>query len=89
MVKVQTVSHGGVSKLAVPNWLAGWRVDTFSSKEPETLEWIDSLPEGSVLWDVGANVGLYSVYAAKKRRCRVWAFEPWSSIWSYWRATSS
>lgn len=77
MVKVQTVSHGGVSlKLAVPNWLAGWRVDTFSSKEPETLEWIDSLPEGSVLWDVGANVGLYSVYAAKKRRCRVWAFEP-------------
>jgi FkbM family methyltransferase len=29
-----------------------------------------------VLWDVGANIGLYSVYAAKARRCQVWAFEP-------------
>ena len=34
------------------------------------------MPKGSVLWDVGANVGLYTVYAAKKRMCQVWAFEP-------------
>ena len=26
----------------VPNQLTSWRVDTFFSKEPETLEWIDS-----------------------------------------------
>ena len=60
----------------VPNWLNNYRIDTFASKEPETLEWIDSIPVGSVLWDVGANVGLYSIYAAKAQNCRVYAFEP-------------
>ena len=29
-----------------------------------------------MLWDIGANVGLYSVYAAKSKHCRVFAFEP-------------
>jgi len=48
----------------------------FATKEPETLEWIDRIPEKSVLWDIGANVGLYSCYAAKARGCRVFAFEP-------------
>lgn len=60
----------------IPNSLNHLRVHTFATKEPETLEWIESIPEGAVLWDVGANVGLYSCYAARARRCRVIAFEP-------------
>lgn len=77
MERVYEVSHGGVKlKFTAPNPLCEWRAKTFSSKEPETLEWIDTIPEGSVLWDVGANVGLYSVYAAKKRNCLVYSFEP-------------
>jgi FkbM family methyltransferase len=40
------------------------------------LNWIDSFKNGSVLWDVGANIGLYSIYAAKTRDCKVFAFEP-------------
>ena len=77
MAKIKEVSHGGIKlKFSAPNSLCRWRATTFSTKEPETLEWIDSIPKGSVLWDVGANVGLYSVYAAKKRNCSVWAFEP-------------
>jgi len=59
-----------------PNWVNKYRIKTFSTKEPETLDWIDSIPEGSILWDVGANVGLYSIYAAKKRKCQILAFEP-------------
>ena len=51
-------------------------MDTFSTKEPETLEWIDTFPLGSVVWDIGANIGLYSCYAAKMRDCKVYAFEP-------------
>ena len=60
----------------VPNSLNHFRATTFCTKEPETLEWIDNIPKGAVLWDIGANVGLYSIYAAKKRGCEVYAFEP-------------
>jgi FkbM family methyltransferase len=77
MEEVREVSHDGlVLRFAAPNSLCAWRAKTFSTKEPETLEWIDSIPKDSILWDVGANIGLYSVYAAKKCNCRVWAFEP-------------
>ena len=73
----KTVIHNGCSlNLVIPNLINKSRADTFSSKEPETLEWIDSIPIGSVFWDIGANVGLYSCYAAKKRRCKVLSFEP-------------
>jgi FkbM family methyltransferase len=61
---------------SVPNWLNQYRIDTFATKEPDTLEWVDSITEGAVLWDVGANIGLYAIYAAKARNCRVYAFEP-------------
>lgn len=77
IARAHKVSHNGMTlRLASPNALCKWRAKTFSDKEPETLAWIDAMSEGTVLWDVGANVGLYSVYAAKKRNCQVWAFEP-------------
>ena len=44
--------------------------------EPETIAWLDSLPEGGVLWDIGANVGAFALYAAKVRGLKVLAFEP-------------
>lgn len=77
MELTRTVAHHGVSlTFAAPNALARARADTLSTKEPETLEWIDGIPEGSLVWDIGANVGLYTCYAAKARGCRVFAFEP-------------
>lgn len=54
---------------------AGWRYDTLLDKEPETIEWIDSFEPGDVLWDIGANVGIYSIYAGVKG-VRTFAFEP-------------
>lgn len=68
--------RGHLMKFAAPNWLTQYRVNTFASKEPETLEWIDSIPQNATLWDIGANVGLYSIYAAKSRGCKVFSFEP-------------
>lgn len=77
MERVFEVSHYGLRlKIVTPNSLCEWRAKTFSTKEPETLEWIDSIEKDSILWDVGANIGLYSIYAAKRQNCRVWAFEP-------------
>jgi FkbM family methyltransferase len=77
MSRTQEVTHRGCRLVfCVPNALSKFRADTFSTKEPETLEWIDGLKEGSTVWDIGANVGLYTCYAAKTRGCRVFAFEP-------------
>lgn len=77
MSQTQCVEHRGLRlRFAVPNALNKFRASTFSSKEPETLEWIDGFPQGSVLWDIGANVGLYSCYACMRSNCRVFAFEP-------------
>ena len=59
-----------------PNGMTLWRVDTFFSKEPETIEWIAGFAEGDTLADVGANVGMYSIFAARARGARVFAFEP-------------
>jgi len=77
MGRTQKVVHGGCKLIfAIPNALSKYRADSFSTKEPETLEWIDTIPQGSVMWDIGANVGIYTCYAAKARGCRVFAFEP-------------
>lgn len=77
MGKCIQVSHEDTSlRIVTPNSLCEWRAKTFSSKEPETLEWIDSFEEKSIVWDIGANIGLYSMYAAKKRNCSVWSYEP-------------
>lgn len=77
MERWQTVEHRGLTlRIPVPNEVCKFRADTFSTKEPETLDWLDDIPSGSILWDIGANVGLYTVYAARKRQCSVYAFEP-------------
>jgi FkbM family methyltransferase len=58
-----------------PSLFTKWRADTFFTKEPETIEWIDGFREGEILFDIGANIGQYSIYAAK-RGIKVLAFEP-------------
>jgi FkbM family methyltransferase len=59
-----------------PTPILRMRAASLLSKEPETIEWLDSLTPGDVLWDVGANIGLFSLYAAAERSCVVRAFEP-------------
>ena len=45
--------------------------------EPDTIAWIDDFPDSPVtFWDIGANVGAYSLYAALRPNVRVLAFEP-------------
>jgi FkbM family methyltransferase len=56
-----------------------WRAEGYASKEPDTLAWIDGfLKPHEVFYDVGANIGQYALYAAKRLKgdCRVLAFEP-------------
>lgn len=76
MRRVRTVPGQSGLRFFVPNSVNKYRVNTFLTKEPETLEWLNRIPSGSVVWDIGANVGLYTCYAAGVRKCRVFAFEP-------------
>lgn len=46
------------------------------TKEPGTIAWIDGFAPGAILWDIGANVGTFSLYAGVMRDARVYAFEP-------------
>lgn len=65
-----------------PNSLVDWRVDTFYTKEPETLNWIDTFKKDSdtIFWDIGANIGLYSIYnALKNSRSTTYCIEPSTS----------
>lgn len=52
---------------------------TLLTKEPDTVEWINGFEKEAVFWDVGANVGVYSLYAALKPDIRVISFEPFAA----------
>ena len=66
----------------IPNAITKWRVESFYSKEPETLEWIDKFNDKKkiLFWDIGANIGLYSIYnTLKNQNSTTISFEPSSS----------
>jgi len=67
---------GVAVQYVTPNTYTRLRVETLNEKEPITMQWIAGFKPGEVLVDVGANVGMYSVWAAKSRGVRVFAFEP-------------
>lgn len=74
-VKIKTknneIKFFGFGKMPV------WRAKTLFTKEPETIEWIESFSDSEVFWDIGANVGIYSLYAASlKKNIKVCSFEP-------------
>ena len=64
------------------------RALTFYEKEPEMIDWIDGLlkykiKNDFVFWDIGANIGIYSLYVATKYdESKVFSFEPESNNFS-------
>jgi FkbM family methyltransferase len=88
-IAIRTVTHAfdptmscrvrdKVIRLGVSSELERYRAESYSSKEPETLDWLEeNLKDGDVFMDVGANIGLYSLYAATLRsHAQIYAFEP-------------
>jgi FkbM family methyltransferase len=56
----------GSFDLLVSGPLELWRAATLHTKEPETLKWLEETIEpGSVFYDVGANIGIYTLYALR------------------------
>jgi len=73
---LHTISHEGVTlRLAHPNPQIRSRNTTFHTKEPDTLRWIEGFKPNSIVWDIGANIGLYSVYSGLRGHT-VMAIEP-------------
>jgi len=52
----------------------------YQAYEPEVSHWLDSIiSPGSVFYDIGAHIGIHTLYAAKLLRGKghIHAFEPW------------
>lgn len=51
------------------------RVKLTYLKEYDTVEWINNIPVDDILWDIGANIGMFSMLAGS-RSIETVAFEP-------------
>jgi len=63
----------------IPSQNIIWRVKTLFSKEPETIDFINKFSNKKkiIFWDIGSNIGLYSIYAAViHKNIEVISFEP-------------
>ncbi len=79
---VRVPSKVGDLVFTVPTQRSAYEPMHLQENEPETIRWLDSLPCDEVLWDIGANNGLYTIYAAKALGLRVLAFEPSASTYA-------
>ncbi|MBH11270.1 MAG: hypothetical protein CMG74_13140 [Candidatus Marinimicrobia bacterium] len=58
------------------------RAKGFIAKEPETIDWVNNFKEDEVLWDIGANIGIVSLYSATLG-ATVFSFEPLLENYSF------
>ncbi|HKF73071.1 MAG TPA: FkbM family methyltransferase [Stellaceae bacterium] len=83
LAQIMTVEAAGVPvRFFIPtarSFHDPWHIN---SDEPETIRWLDRMAADEVLWDIGANVGVYALYAAIVKRIRVLAFEPSASTYA-------
>ncbi len=52
------------------------RAKTLFAKEPTTIPYLETFGKDDLMLDIGANVGMYTTYAAVMTGCRVVAIEP-------------
>jgi FkbM family methyltransferase len=73
------VSVDGI-KLTIPckNWITHYRWYLFKTKETEVRKYLkDIMQADDILFDIGANIGVFSVYAAKIHpNSTIFSFEP-------------
>jgi FkbM family methyltransferase len=91
LAEIEVDEKGTKMHLIVTNDMTAFRAKSFWTKEPHTIEWLKELrperiitdfkdekmpaPQRDLLWDIGANVGVYSLFAGA-RGIDVMAFEP-------------
>ena len=65
--------------LFIPNYSTYWRANSFLTREPDTIKWIDTFDENLCFWDIGSCVGQFSIYSSKFKNSDVVSFEPSTS----------
>jgi FkbM family methyltransferase len=73
---LQIDTAGGPLSFVVLGPVAAGRAMKLLTKQPGTIQWIDGFLPDSLFWDIGANVGVFALYAARRDDTRVVAFEP-------------
>jgi FkbM family methyltransferase len=74
---VNTATPRGPMRFWCPSSTSAKYAVNFMRYEPDTRDWIESsVKSGDHMWDVGANVGAYTLYASLVRGVTVTAFEP-------------
>lgn len=58
-----------------PSDMCEWRIKTLLTKEPLTIRWLETFTDKDIFWDIGANIGVYTMFAFLKG-CPIYAFEP-------------
>lgn len=79
LVPRKKISADGITfTLSCTNWLTHYRWYLFRNKEPEVRHYINNyVKEGDVFFDIGANVGVFSIYSGKRYSdISVYCFEP-------------
>jgi len=74
---IEKVIDKEILKYYCPSTLSLSRSKDFIETEPETIEWLNQINRGDYLLEIGSNIGNYSIYAAKIRKCNVIAIEPY------------
>ena len=79
LVPRRKVNVGNVSfTLQCDNWITHFRWYLFRTKEAEVRNYIDAhLSDGDIFFDIGANIGVFSLYATKRyKNLNTYCFEP-------------
>lgn len=51
------------------------RAKNSTKREPDTINWVESFSAGDIMWDIGCNIGVFSIFAAKANDVKVYAFD--------------
>lgn len=70
--------HDSGVNFFVPNLRSFERARYAHQKEPITRRFISDIPDGATFWDIGSNIGVFGILAAK-RGIRTVCFEPLAS----------
>ena len=73
-VTLKDTITGKSIRFTTPSEMPLIRARSIYTKEPVTIEWIRNFDNNKVFFDVGANVGIYSIFSAIISDVKVFSF---------------